>query len=403
MNTAVAIVAATAPDTFLAGVIAYLKSPALPGGFLFAITNGDGYAVWDAVPVPFSGTLQLAGAAASYGPNGNGETVNIPAVNNVTIRVGPSPSNPQDVHLPACSPFKKPLPKVPTREAVCNGQTTQQGLYVATNQFGTVPWWGACWAWLNPSDRAMAARQLLKNGDTICLIQVALDGRALYDEPNQFYSADKFPPLTQTMAQTVALVQEALSLGFAGVWLFLDGDDGQAGYPVAVAQAGALGPALGPLVKYVAVFPGWDGVFYGYTPQQVAGFASAARAAGFIYVGVEGSTGHIPVGNGSADYEPGGLMNGYDIILGEFNDGEFDDSVWQVLPRMGRPYNRPANQPVWDDPNPPFYLATPSPRGPYYFRIFEYYIYGWVRNTPASVVAASKAQFAAMAHTNVIC
>ena len=294
-------------------------------------------------------------------------------------------------------------PRVPTREQVCNGQTTQQGLTVTTAAYGPMPWWGACWAWLTPADRALAARQLLAHGDTVCLIQVALDGRALYDEPNQFYSVDRFGPLVQTIDQTVALVREALALGFSSCWVFLDGDNGQWGYPVAVAQAQALGPALGVLGASVLVLPGWDGVFYGYTPLQVAMFSAEARLAGFPYVGIEGSTGHIPVGNGPADYEPDGLMTGYDVVLMEFNDGVFDDTVWQVLPRILRPYVRPSDQPSGDDPNPPFYLGPLSPRGPYYGRIFEYFIYGWVRDTPASVVAAARARFAAMAPTNVIC
>lgn len=294
-------------------------------------------------------------------------------------------------------------PRVPTREQVCNGQTTQQGLTVTTKQFGAMPWWGACWAWLSPNDRAEAAKQLLAAGDRICLIQVALDGRALYDEPNQFYSVDKFPPLVQTLAQTVALVQEAIGLGFDAVWLFLDGDNGPYGYPVAVQQVQELGPLMGVLNAYVSYFPGWDGVFYGYTPAQLYEFSQSARESGAVYVGVEGSTGHIPAGGGESDYDTNGLMTGYDIVLMEFNDGQFDDTVWQVLPRILRPYVRPADQPSGDDPNPPFYLAPPSPRGPYYGRIFEYYIYGWVRGTPASVVAASKAQFQAMAPTAVIC
>ena len=88
----------------------------------------------------------------------------------MTIRGGGTGGNPQDVHLPACSPFKRPL-RVPTREDVCNGQTTQQGLTVTTTQFGAMPWWGACWAWLTQADRGMAARQLLAHGDTVCLIE----------------------------------------------------------------------------------------------------------------------------------------------------------------------------------------------------------------------------------------
>lgn len=104
MMTAVAVVAADAQGAPMGGVIAYLSSPSLPGGFLFAITNLDGYAVWNAVPQPFTGVLQLAGAAMPYGPNGNGETVTINAVN-VTLRVGPTGSNPQDILLPAAVPF----------------------------------------------------------------------------------------------------------------------------------------------------------------------------------------------------------------------------------------------------------------------------------------------------------
>src|SRR5580765_3757471 len=100
MTTALAIVAATSSGQPLGGVVAYLHAPNIPGGFLFAITNNDGYAVWNSVPSPFTGVLQLAGAAKPYGPNGNGEPVSVNAVN-VTLRVGPTPSNPQDILLPA--------------------------------------------------------------------------------------------------------------------------------------------------------------------------------------------------------------------------------------------------------------------------------------------------------------
>lgn len=299
-----------------------------------------------------------------------------------------------------------PFPQAPTREQVCLGQTTQQGLVIHTEQFGDMPWWGACWAWLTPSDRALAAAQLQAAGDTICLIQVALDGRALYDEPHQFYSSDKFPPLTQTIQQTVDLIEEAIRLGFQAVWLFLDGDNGNYGYPVAIQQSQELGPALGILNDYVQQFPGWDGVFYGYEPpNKIEIWANTARAAGAKYVGLEFSTGHIPLGEGGESYSGGGSngsMLPIDTILGEFDDGRFDDSVWQILARMiGPAYVRPPEQPSGDDPNPPFYLSVQTPRGPYYFRVFEYYIYGWVRGTPASTVAASKAYFAKCGATHI--
>lgn len=96
--TALAIVVMDQNGRPIPGTIAYLRDSA-GAGFLFAITNNDGYAVWSA-PLPFTGVVQLAGAAQYYEQsltNVTGE--------NVTLRVGPSPSNPQDIQLPAAVPF----------------------------------------------------------------------------------------------------------------------------------------------------------------------------------------------------------------------------------------------------------------------------------------------------------
>lgn len=273
---------------------------------------------------------------------------------------------------------------------------------VTTTEFGVMPWWGGCWGWLSPQSRREAATQLLAHGDTVCLIGVP-SGGALYPEPFQFYSEDKFPPLDSTTGQIVDLVQESLDLGFHAVWLFLGGDDGgTVGYPIAVDQARALGPALGDLAKSVLVVPGWDGVFFGYTPEQLASFATIARAAGFVYVGLEHSVGHIPAGGGADDYLPGGLMTGYDVILGEFQSGVFDGSVWQVLGRMIDPYLWPPDQPVGSDKNPaPKYLKPGSARGPYYYRVFEYAIYAFVRGVPPDVILEWRESFMALGAQDV--
>jgi hypothetical protein len=144
------------------------------------------------------------------------------------------------------------------------------------------------------------------------------------------------------------------------------------------------GSIFGDLNLYVVKIPGWDGVFYGYTPQHVQEFGDTARQLSpGGYVGIEHNTGHIPVGNGPADYDQGGMMTSYDLILSEFDDGTTlqgtaNDSVWQIVGRLTRPYNRPPDQPVNDDPNPPFYLAPGSPRGPYYYGCFEFEEYSWV-------------------------
>lgn len=105
MLTAIAIVTADATGRVIAGVACYLRAPQLPGGFLYDVTNNDGYAVFNNVPVPFDGVLKLSGAVQAYGDKGNGAQVQVGAEENVTLRVGPTPSSPQDIQLPACVPF----------------------------------------------------------------------------------------------------------------------------------------------------------------------------------------------------------------------------------------------------------------------------------------------------------
>ena len=347
---------------------------------------------------PSSGGLNMAFWAPGYTPAP------------FTCRMTMPPDNTQNEGGVAIALTPSPLPfrAAPDRAAVLQGQITMQGLTVDSLTFGPMPWWPACWAWLTQADRAHIAPQLLSTGDTVMLIQLP-DGIPLYDEaaPN-FYTADKFPALDLTHGNTgidaafIDLIAETLGYGFAAVWIFLGGDDGENGYPIAVKQSQFLGPALaaapqGNLNAYVLQSPGWDGVFFGYTPQHLADWATTAKAAGALYVGVEHQPGRIPAGGGEADYRPGGLMSQYDLVLGEFDGAAHDDTAWQILGRMIRPYNRPPDQPAADDPDPPFYLAGSS----CVYRVFEYYMYGFVRGTLPAVVAASKAQFVAMGAVHV--
>jgi hypothetical protein len=102
MNTAVALVALDSAGHPVPGVVALLKSPTVLGGILADITNLDGYMLFDQVPVPFSGVLHMAGGCQFY------EQAVTVAGNNVTLRVGGVASNPQDLVLPACVPFRQP-------------------------------------------------------------------------------------------------------------------------------------------------------------------------------------------------------------------------------------------------------------------------------------------------------
>lgn len=366
-------------------------------GVAFPLTNTDGYSFENvpgtvnssAVMVTASGFLPYVAPLVVPTSGGN-------------LYVG-GPDHPGQIQLPALVPSTPPLPPVPSREEVCHGQLTAQAIIIHSLVYGDMPWWPACWAWLTPADRAHIAPQLLALGDTIMLIDTP-SGTPLYDEGGQFYSPDKFPALPFDPVALKSLVAETLGLGFKACWVFLGGD---VDYNLAVAQVQALAPALGNLNSYVAYVPGWDGVWHApggvYTQDQVKSFAALARAAGALYVGLEHGTGYLPVGEGGTDFLPGGHCVDYDFFLGEFNSGQFDDSVWQILGRMVRPYNRPPQQPAGDDQNPPFYLSASSARGPYYYHVFEWAMYVAVRGEDLGTMAAWKAQFAAMAPGTRIC
>ncbi len=326
--------------------------------------------------------------------------------------------------LPVLGPLPGSFPAPPTRDALLGGQITVQGLMVDTRQYGRIPWWPACWAWLSAEDRYNVAKQLRGAGDRILLIQLP-DGVPLYNEPApNFYSPDKFGPLDLTHGNTtidqmfIGLIEEAIGvLEFDGVWITLGGDDGNKdGYNIAIVQTQMLGPALaaspfGNLNEYVVQIPGWDGVWHkpnpgtGYSREQIAGFSFEARAFGAKHVGIEHGTGYELAGGGRSDYAyPNGVMSHYDLILGEFDDEQFDDNEFQLLARyLGPAYKRDPAQASADDAGAPFganapqfALAETTPRGRYWYRVFEYFIYGFVRGATPERVAVSKRRFQAM-------
>ncbi len=280
------------------------------------------------------------------------------------------------------------IPPVPTRAAVCSVQLTFQGLTVATTQYGVLPWFEAAMAWLSlPGDRQTVYRAKRAAGDTHCIVMVP-NGPPLYDEVNQPYSPDRFGPLDWTNGETVmdpkfiALVTEIIQSGFTPL-IFMDERQDHS-IKILPLVLEALHGAAVDLTPYCVVLPGWDGVFYGWNPDDVVAWAALARAmVPTCYLGLEHNQGHIPLGEGGSDYQPGGRMNGFDVILGEYDgwlpNGSPGDEVWQILGRMVSPYHRPPDQPSGDDPNPPFYLQPPSPRGPYYYCAFEFDEYRWVR------------------------
>lgn len=159
-----------------------------------------------------------------------------------------------------------PLPPAPSRSQIINVRTSgMQGLTVQTAQYGSLPWWDAALPWLTASDRQAVYAAKRAASDTHCLVQLPF-GPPLYDEPNQAYSADRFGPLDWTAGNTAidpklaALMTEVVINGFTPV-LFLGGDNGQEGHAIAVVQLPLVVAALGPLMAYTLIIPGWDGVF----------------------------------------------------------------------------------------------------------------------------------------------
>jgi len=311
------------------------------------------------------------------------------------------------------------LPAPPSRKQLLEGRFKFQGLQVTLPRFGVMPWWGACWMWLTEDERKSAAAQLIAQGMEILDIEVP-SGRALYDEPSQFYSADKFPAIDPSMLEIANAICFAISYGFKGVWLFLGGDDGQNGYPVAIAQVQDAGSVFGlhpsgDVRKFVVPIPGYDGVWHkpnpssgtGYDPPQIRQFSLTARASGFKYPGIEGGVGYLLCGEGGGNYQPGGAMSAYSLILSEYNDGQFvTGDYWQIMARyLGKLYIVPSEQKQHDvpgdplypeahDPHPEFVLLSPNEDGDaYVHRAFEFGLYGGVRGTPPSTIAQWRQKF----------
>jgi hypothetical protein len=323
------------------------------------------------------------------------------------------------------------LPPPPGRTAVCSVQHSLAGLTYHTKQFGDVPAW--FYGKLNTEDRAEARACHRAAGDT----HIPFPLTEAYREPGTLwppelregydYTADADLPTYR------AIAAEAIADGFwidcamggDGLGLGPDYNDpvGRTyGCGWLMANMGRMlralegdgTPEMPDLTPYICFRPGWDAVFYGWGGVEVAGqqyttplrwrflgpqptpsaqelddqqrrvkaFGERFREMlpnGFL--SIEHTPGNIPVGEGGGDYQPGGLMTTFDTMMGEYNTFH-EDSYWQIAGRMLDEYHRPPDQPAGDDPNPPKYLGPDSPRGPYFYVVFEPTkngVYEWCR------------------------
>lgn len=289
-------------------------------------------------------------------------------------------------------PPTQPSPPIPTREAVCGIQMSfLGGLVVPSSVYGNMPWWPSALSWCDAATRQNVYAAMREAGDTHAIIHVP-SGDPLYNEGGQFYSPEKFGALDWTAGQTTLdsrfsdLVDEVIAAGFR--YLITMDEQVTASLKIIGLVMQALSAKQ---LAYGLTLPGYDGVFYGWEPEQIMAWGAKARALQpTCYLGLEHQPGRIPLGEGGDDYKPGGRMQDFDVVLGEFDGNLHQDSTWQILGRMVRPYHRPVDQ--QGDENPPFYLVDSS-RGPRYYCAFEtddpYY---WVRTDPNNSVAVQQAR-----------
>ena len=340
--------------------------------------------------------------------------------------VGPTPPPPGTLPLPA-----------PSRDQVIAVRAGFQGETAVTQQYGTFPVFGPETTTLNDADLHSFCAQLAGRGWThgeIALSWLYAEPGFLMPVPGRDLSQD----LPELARRIVIMLQH-----FKVVMLFLAGDGlsqprnaqnqwvggNQYNDPVGhtygyewlmenfprVASYLQNSP-YGDLTKYVLFSPGYDGVFYGWgyagevpdqQPDRVVNFGTLFRSLlPNGYLAIEHTPGKIPVGEGGSDWAVGGRMMNYDVVLSEFfywaPGMPAGDQCWQIVARLNRPYNRPANQPSGDDPNPPFYLSNDTPRGPVSYVPFEYATYQWTRGqVTAEQVQALRQEFYAMGCHNV--
>lgn len=305
-----------------------------------------------------------------------------PGYKDIEFRIDPKiEGNSFDVTL---EPVFKPL----NRAEICSAQVTLSGLMIHTDQFGDRPWFELVYQCLNnPSDRKSVRDQKKAAGDLGVIIEFFNDQRYIYPNRsgNVTWLGDCITQVGEFNQELFKdFVLEILDDGMVPVIVY-DGDNGENpvdGYPNALRQLPILAELFKDYNDQILYARFWDGVFYGTTPEQIKTFGVQFRQ--LIpngHLAIEFNPGHIPVGNGPSDYElPNGLMVDYDVVVGEFEYPDYkQDSTWQVIARLIPNYNRPSDQPSWDDPNPPFYLRTGNSRGKYYFWAMECGEYQWVR------------------------
>lgn len=292
------------------------------------------------------------------------------------------------------------FPAYPTREQVCNVFCGFQGISILTKQYDWIKAFGPETGNLSDEDTISYCQQMKKFGFTH--VEFALSWR--YDEADFHYPVpglDLSQNLLEVCRRLDIIIRQGMFIKFslAGDGLgdgvhYNDPQGWTYGYEWITANLNRILTGLSSyqghdLRRFILFVPGYDGVFYGWSkvetpdlqPQRVTDFGNLFRSLyPNGYLGIEHSTGKIPVGESGKDWITGGRLDAYDTLLSEYNPFNLhSDDTWQIVGRCTRPYNRPSDQPSGDDPKPPYIIQDCS-RGKRFYIMYELLTYLWVRD-----------------------
>jgi len=297
----------------------------------------------------------------------------------------------------------------PTRDEIFNKWSLLQGVTVKTSQYGEFKAFGPEINMLDiPSDRVNYYNATKVKGGKVLNIGWA---GFTYSEPGfTFPVPGPAYRWVNDLPGFMERLDEIITVGnFTGILLELpgDGQTGADGNPFGYQWLmDHIDPLLDAMVNYKprdltkwTIFnPGFDGVVWNWSAEQVLAFGQHMRKQlPNCFLEIEYGAGIIgPFGEGKAQYI--GPLEVFDGFAQEtsYPPESNLDQIFQIGARLLGPlYNRPSSdkpqfnpyyQDPNDDPKAPFaagspndYLSNGTPRGKYYTRMREFLTYGWVR------------------------
>jgi hypothetical protein len=294
--------------------------------------------------------------------------------------------------LAASAPIAKP-----TRDQLTHSRLHFGGQDVTLPRYGTIPWFDAALQALTPDERQIVYAMKRASGDTMVMLALwwaYSDASCVYPVNNGF-GID----FSTNWAGYKALIQEAIDNGFCiELKLACEGQQrvpGQLGYFWAMQQAPALMAYLSDVLPWCVVSLGFELLGEGgnWSDQQVTDAHLMLRqAVGDNAIALELGEGYNKWNAGQSDPDDGTACwatsagQAIDVFEQEFPQPLEEGDHWrgcEILSRrnLGPSYSGPSDP---ADPNPPFYFAHGTPRGPHVVWAYEYALYDWVRGNIAA-------------------